>query len=287
MEVSSRLCKVQGRQAILAIARDITERRRTENAYRSAIEVAEAANRYKSELIANISHEFRTALNSILGYAELLLDEMEGPIGAGQRDCLQRLQRNATELQELVDDLLDLSIATSGRSEPCAVAFDLEALLDDAVSSFSQNAERKGISLKLRSAPGLPRRLVGDPKRLRQVLGCLLDNALKFTDEGGIEVSVDEEGRGGKEVRFHFTVRDTGMGIPETRTEEIFRPFVQVNGSSTRRFGGAGLGLAIARHSVTLMGGRIWMESEEGQGSTFHFTARFEDPECEIGPSRS
>jgi PAS domain S-box-containing protein len=258
----------------IAVIQDISERKRLEGELRRAKELAEAANRAKDEFLANVSHEVRTPFGAILGMTELVLDT---PLTDDQRQCLKTVKSAADNLLGIVNDLLDFSKIEAGKLELDPADFSLRAALGDTLRALAVRAHKKGLELACHVEPGVPDALVGDAGRLRQVLLNLVGNALKFTDEG--EVVVRVEGAGGPqpegEVGLRFSVRDTGIGIPPEKQERIFRAFEQEDTSTTRRYGGTGLGLTIASRLVALMGGTIAVESAPGQGSTFSFTARF------------
>ncbi|GEM_PF-595697 len=272
------------------IARDITyflqsghflERLQTKNrelhlakeAAQASEREAEAANRVKSEFLANMSHEIRTPLNSILGLTELTLDT---PLNAEQRDFLNNVHHSGEALLDLLNDILDLSRIEAGMFALDPVAFNLWECMDASVAMFENEADRKGIDLCWDMASDVPRGVVGDPVRLRQVLINLLGNAIKFTDEGrvALDVSVEESTEEG--IRLRFSVEDTGAGIPQDKQQAIFDPFIQADMSATRTHDGSGLGLTISSRFVKLMEGDLAVESTPGKGSCFTFTAQFQ-----------
>ncbi|MCS7016938.1 MAG: response regulator [Gemmatales bacterium] len=250
---------------------DVTERKCAEEALRKAREAAEAANRAKSDFLANMSHEIRTPLNAVIGLTELLL---QTPINELQREYLQMILESGELLLALINDVLDFSKIEAGKLELERRPFELREQVGDTVKLLAARAGQKGLELALDIAADVPETVVGDAGRLRQVLLNLLSNAIKFTDQGEVVVTVRCQERQDDQVVLLFSVRDTGIGIPRDKQERIFQAFEQVDASTTRRYGGTGLGLAIASRLVELMGGRIWVESEPGQGSTFYFTAR-------------
>jgi two-component system sensor histidine kinase/response regulator len=233
---------------------------------------AEAASDAKSRFLANISHELRTPMNGIIGMTELALDT---DLSADQREFLKAVQTSSLSLLGLLNDLLDFSKIEAGKLDLAPEPFDIRDLVGQICRVLALKAEEKGLEMTTDISPEVPRRVIGDPLRLRQVLVNLVGNALKFTEHGGVEVRVrpeaDDQG-----IRLQFAVADTGIGIALEDQRAIFEDFVQADGSFTRRFGGTGLGLPIASRLVRLMGGRLEVESEIGHGSTFHFSALFQ-----------
>ncbi|MDF1552062.1 MAG: ATP-binding protein [Deferrisomatales bacterium] len=246
------------------------ERRAAREELEEARYSAEAGVKLRNELLANVSHELRTPMNSILGYTELLLDGVDGPLQAEQAESLRRVDRNARRLLHLINDLLDLSTLQCDRVHLAAEAFSIREVVAELVRDLRGRVQDKGLHMDYHVAAEVPDFLVGDELRLRQVFGNLLDNAVKFTDRGQVSCRVATTGEEPGTVRLHVQVKDTGEGVPASRHASIFEPFVQGDGTVTREHGGSGLGLAICRHLVEMMGGEIWVESEEGRGSTFH-----------------
>lgn len=260
------------------VSRDITALKVAQEALAEAAATADAANRAKSDFLANMSHEIRTPLNAVLGMTELVLDTPLTPV---QRDYLKLVQESGESLLTVINDILDFSKIEAGKLGIEQMPFEIREFLGDTLKSMGLRAHRKGLELIAEFAPAVPTMLVGDPHRLRQVLVNLVGNAIKFTEQGEILLQVTPEPDGDGNVMLHFRVADTGIGIPAEKFGSIFEAFEQADQSTTRKFGGTGLGLAISARLVALMGGRIWVESEIGHGSTFHFTMRFQA--CEAG----
>jgi two-component system sensor histidine kinase/response regulator len=257
---------------LLGVVRDVTERKEAEERMRVLAEQAERATRMKSAFLANMSHEIQTPMNGVLGMTEILLDT---ELSKEQRTSLQIIQSSGESLLGVLNDILDISKIEAGHMELEEVSFDLHEQILGAVALFSHSAVEKGSELVVDLKLEVPQGVVGDPTRLRQIFSNLVGNAVKFTPEGEILVSVTWEGGDLDHARVKFSVRDTGVGIPDEKLQSIFQEFTQADSSTTREYGGTGLGLTISRHLVSLMGGDLEVESVEGQGSEFFFTLDF------------
>ena len=262
-EVAARTAEILTVNAQLENAKVVAE---------EAQEAAETANRAKSDFLANMSHEIRTPMNGVIGMTGLALDTELTP---QQREYLVMVKSSADALMVVINDILDFSKIEAGKLELDPIEFKIRDTIEEAAGMLALPAHEKGLELVTDIQPGVAEILIGDPVRLRQVLFNLLGNAIKFTEQGEVILRVEVMEKGQDGVCLHFSVRDTGIGIPTDRQKAVFEAFTQADNSTTRKYGGTGLGLTITSRLVALMGGRIWIDSARGEGSIFHFTAMF------------
>ncbi len=253
----------------VGIAEDITEQRRVLEAVRAAQAAAEAASRVKSEFLANMSHEIRTPMNGILGMTELALDT---DLTQEQREYLTAVKSSGDALLRVLNDILDFSKVEAGKLDLELIEFSLQDCVGETVKALAVRAHEKGLELAYQVGPEVPQRVVGDPVRLRQILTNLVGNAIKFTPEGEVVLTLSAAPGDNGKISLNFTIKDTGIGIPPEKQVGIFQPFVQADASTTRTYGGTGLGLAISAQLIALMGGQVSVESAQGEGSCFQFT---------------
>jgi two-component system, sensor histidine kinase and response regulator len=266
--------------AFVGIDRDITKRKKAEKHLEEAKEAAQMASQAKSEFLANMSHEVRTPMNGILGMIDLAL---ETELTQEQHEYLGMAKASADSMLTVINDILDFSKIEAGKLDLDSVEFDLRDSLEETIKTLALRADQKGLELLCQVRPSVPEVVRGDPTRLRQVVVNLVGNAIKFTKEGEVAVMVECQAQDRQALTLHFTVRDTGIGIPPEKQKLIFEAFSQADSSTTRKYGGTGLGLTISTRLVQMMGGEIWLESEVGRGTRFHFTARLGVGERPVG----
>lgn len=281
VEISSSLVSYKGQDVILSVARDIKGRKEAEEKLRETNQrledavskangmavQAEYANKTKSQFLANMSHELRTPLNSIIGFSDILLNEIKGELNDSQKKYASNISKGGRHLLDLINNILDLSKIEAGKMELACEDLNLDSVFSEVESVISLQARKKSIGLEIENQDDI--NLNADKNKIKQVIFNLLSNAIKFTDENGkVSISARKLGRDLVEI----AVKDTGIGIPEDKLDKIFDPFMQADASTSRQYGGTGLGLPLVKKYVEMHGGKIWVESEVGKGSTFTFT---------------
>lgn len=272
VELSLSAVNIKGKWNAIGIARDISERKKAEMQIREGHDKALEASKFKSQFLANMSHEIRTPMNAIIGMTELaLLTELN----AEQREYLEMVKTSADSLLSLLNDILDFSKIEAGKLEIEFMPFSLQETIGSTLPSLAIRAHQKGLEIAYNIDAKVPKRLLGDPLRIQQIITNLIGNAIKFTETGEVVLNVLPLQKNDNEITLLFSVSDTGIGIPDDKRSKIFELFSQADGSMTRKYGGTGLGLAISSNLVKLMGGEIWVDSVFGKGSTFYFTVKF------------
>src|SRR5204863_4379854 len=251
------------------VVQDITAFKQLETDLRLAVQKADDATKAKSAFLANMSHEIRTPMNAIIGMSHLAL---KTPFNPKQREYVSKVHNAGTSLLSIVNDILDFSKIEADKLDIETTDFQLDEVISAVTTLTAQKAHDKGIEFLIHVAPAIPEQLLGDPLRLGQILTNFVNNAIKFTERGEIGLNIDLLERTGEKVQLKFSVRDTGIGMTAEQSAKLFQPFMQADSSTTRKHGGTGLGLTICRRLVDLMGGRVWLESEPGVGSTFYCT---------------
>ena len=257
----------------IGVLQNITERKKWEDELKAAKEEAEEASLAKSQFLANTSHEIRTPMNAIMGLTYLI---SQSDLNGTQKNYISKIQISAQTLLRIINDILDFSKVEAGKIEIENIKFDIDKVLENVSTLYSASADNKGIALNFDIGDGIPHELKGDPLRLEQMITNLTTNAIKFTNQGEVNVAVRIEEENDNKIKLHFSVSDTGIGLQKEQIEKLFNAFTQADNSTTRKYGGTGLGLAITKQLIELMNGEIWVESEYGKGSIFHFVIEFD-----------
>ena len=284
IEVKVSEMSIDGKQTFIGMIQDITERKEAEDKLKAAKAAAEEATKAKSDFLANMSHEIRTPMNAIIGMSHLAL---QTELNRKQQNYIEKVHRSGESLLGIINDILDFSKIEAGKMTMEKIDFRLEDVFDNLANLVGLKAEENGLELMFDLSAELPTALIGDPLRLGQILVNLGNNAVKFTEQGEIVVAVEVVEQSDEEAKLHFSVRDTGVGMTPEQQTKMFQSFSQADSTTTRKYGGTGLGLAISKTLTEMMGGEIWLESEAGVGSTFHFTAMLGKQQGEASLRRS